>query len=117
MKKWYDKNATLRNFRVGDKVLVLLPLQDHPLQARYFGPYSVAKKVNEVDYVINTPDRRKAQRLCHVNMMKPYVERTESSGQPVKHTVPVLAVKKGPVDPVVVPSVCDVTSDNMKLMY
>ena len=115
MKKWYDKNAKQRHFRVGDKVLVLLPLQNHPLQARYFGPYSVAKKVNEVDYVINTPDRRKAQRLCHVNMMKPYVERAESSEQPVKCTVPVLTVKKGPEDPVVVPSVGDVTNDSMKL--
>lgn len=62
MKLWYDKNAKQRCFKVGDKVLVLLPLQNHPLQARYFGPYSVAKKVNEVDYVINTPDRWKAQR-------------------------------------------------------
>ena len=57
MKMWYGKNAKQRHFSVGDEVLVLLPLQSHPLQARYFGPYSVAKKVNEVDYVINTPDR------------------------------------------------------------
>ena len=115
MKKWYDKNAKQRHFRVGEKVLVLLPLQNHPLQARYFGPYSVAKKANEVDYVINTPDRRKAQRLCHVNMMKPYVERTESSRQSVKCTLPVLSVRKGSIEPVVVPSVCEVTSNSMKL--
>ena len=115
MKKWYDKNAKQHHFRVGDKVLVLLPLQNHPLQARYFGPYSVAKKVNEVDYVINTPDRRKAKRLCHVNMMKPYVERAGNKEQPVKRPVPVLAAMKGPVDPVVVPPVCNITSDSMKL--
>ena len=55
-----------------------------------------------MDYVINTPDRRKAKCLCHVNVMKPYVERAGNSEQPVKHPVPVLAVKKGTVDPVVV---------------
>ena len=115
MKRWYDKNAKQRHFRVGDKVLVLLPLQNHPLQARYFGPYSVAKKVNEVDYVINTPDRRKVQRLCHVNMMKPYVERAGSGEHPVTRTVPVLVVEKGPIDPVIVPSVGDVAGDSMKL--
>ena len=67
-----------------------------------------------MDYVINTPDRRKAKCLCHVNVMKPYVERAGNSEQPVKHPVSVLTVKKGPVDPVVVPSVCNVTSDSMK---
>ena len=70
MKKWYDINAKQCHFRVGDKVLILLPLQNHPLQVRYFGPYSVAKKVNEVDYVINTPDRQKTKCLFHVNMIK-----------------------------------------------
>jgi len=112
MKRWYDRNAKQRHFKVGDKVLVLLPLQNHPLQARYFGPYSVARKVNEVDYVINTPNRRKAQRLCHVNMMKPYVEGTEEVEHLATRTVPVLAVEKGSV---VVSPVYEVASDNMKL--
>ena len=35
MKLWYDKQATLCKFQVGDKVLVLLPLQNHTLQAWY----------------------------------------------------------------------------------
>ena len=30
------------------------------------------KKTSDVDYVINTPGRRKSTRLCHVNMLKPY---------------------------------------------
>ena len=30
-------------------------------------------KVNDVDYVIITPDRRKSQRLCHINMLKEYI--------------------------------------------
>ena len=30
------------------------------------------------DYLISTPDRRRATRLCHVNMVKPYFERVDS---------------------------------------
>jgi len=72
MKTWYDKKARDRSFRVGERVLVLLPIPQHPLQARYCGPYVVTKKIGELDYVIATPDRRKAKRLCHVNMLKKY---------------------------------------------
>jgi len=42
MKLWYDRKAKLRKFKVGDKVLVLLPLQNHTLQAKYSGPYLVS---------------------------------------------------------------------------
>ena len=72
MKTWYDKKARDRCFRVGEKVLVLLPIPQHPLQARYCGPYVVTKKISDLDYVIDTPDRHKARRLCHVNMLKKY---------------------------------------------
>ena len=70
MKKWYDKNDKQCHFRVGDKV-VLLPLQNYSLQARCFGPYLVAKKVSEVDHIVNTLDKCKAQYLCQANMIKP----------------------------------------------
>jgi hypothetical protein len=30
-----------------------------------------------VDYLIDTPDRKKAQRVCHVNLLKPYLRREE----------------------------------------
>ena len=36
------------------------------------------KKVNEVDYIIHTPDRRKSQHLCHINMLKPYIARDKA---------------------------------------
>ena len=32
-----------RNFEPGDKVLALLPIPGRPLQARYYGPYTVTK--------------------------------------------------------------------------
>ena len=59
MKTWYDRKARVRTFHPGDKVLVLLPIHASPLQARYCGPYTMEKKTSDVDYVINTPDRRK----------------------------------------------------------
>ena len=77
MKIWYDKKARHHTFKVGEKVLALLPLHKQPLQARYCGPYVVTKRVGDVNYVIHTPDRRKTQRLCHVNMLKSYWERAE----------------------------------------
>ena len=40
---------------MGDEVLALLQIPNHPLQARYHDPYVIAKKVSEVDYVVNTP--------------------------------------------------------------
>ena len=75
MKRWYDKHAKRRSFDVGDEVLVLLPIPGDPLQAKYSGPYTVHRKLNDVDYIINTPGRRKQQRLCHINMLKLYEKR------------------------------------------
>ena len=81
MKRKADKHAKARSFKPGDKVLVLLPLQGEPLKAKFSGPYCVKKKLNDVNYVISTPDRRKDERVCHVNMLKEYFEREAS--QPV----------------------------------
>ena len=53
-------------------MLALLPLSNHPLQARFCGPYVVTKRIGDVKYVTHTPDRRKTQRLCHINMLSYY---------------------------------------------
>ena len=60
---------------VGDQVLVLLPIPGHPLQAKYSGPYTIEKKINDVDYVVGTPDKRKEKQLCHINMINLYQAR------------------------------------------
>jgi len=78
MKTWYDKNARRRSFQVGEKVLALLPMPKSPLQARFCGPYLITKKASDVNYIIHTPDRRKSQRLCHVNMLKKYHDREKN---------------------------------------
>ena len=49
------------------------------MQARSSGPYVITKKVSEVDYLIDIPDRRKSQRLCHINMLKVYHQRSKEA--------------------------------------
>lgn len=49
IKLWYNKKVKLHEIKVGEKVLVLLPLHNHTLRARYCGLYLVSVKVNNVD--------------------------------------------------------------------
>ena len=76
MKTWYDRKARSRSFGPGDKVLVLFPLQGNPLQAKCHGPYEISSKLSDLNYVVKTPDRRKSTQLCHINMLKPYHQKT-----------------------------------------
>lgn len=73
-KIWYDKKARHRSYDVGDKVLILSHAPKHPLSARFHGPYTVLKKISDTTYVVSTPDRRRPQTLCHVNMIKRFEE-------------------------------------------
>ena len=84
MKTWYDRKARSREFKVGDKVLVLFPLQSDPLRARFSGPWKIEKKISAENYVVATPGRRKKNQLCHVNMLKPYFEREDESDQEIR---------------------------------
>ena len=59
MKLQFDENAQNRNFDPGDKVIALLPIPGRPLQATYYGPYTVQKKLSDVNYIVNTPGWRK----------------------------------------------------------
>ena len=83
MKQNFDKNTKERSFKSGDKVLALLPIPGRPLQARYFGPYTVEKKPSDLNYIITKPDRRKQKQLCHFNMLKEYVDRNSLNVLPV----------------------------------
>ncbi len=56
-------------------MLVLLPIPGSSLQAWYSGPYVVQEKINDRDYIVATPERRQQSRLCHINMLKPYLHR------------------------------------------
>ena len=78
MKIRYDKRARQRHFKPGDTVLVLLPVPQNPLQAKFFGPYTIEKKLSDLNYIIHTPGQRKQKQLCHINMFKEYFYRNSS---------------------------------------
>ena len=90
MKARYDNHVIDRKFKPGDKVLALLPIPGRPLQERYFGPYTIDKKTSDLNYIINTPGRRKNKQMCHVNMLKEYFDRDSSISKPITvvNTVP-----------------------------
>lgn len=52
-----------------------MPITGSALQASYSGAYEIKGKLNDRDYVVNTPHRRRRSRLCHINMLKPYLRR------------------------------------------
>lgn len=79
MKQLYDRGAERRDFHVGDQVLALLPVVTSPFQAKYVGPYKIKEKISDHNYIIATPERRKSTQLCHVNLLKPFYERTPAA--------------------------------------
>ena len=73
MKSHYDENDQNRHFEPA-----LLPIPGRPLQARYHGSYTVDKKFSDVNYIVNTPGRRKQKQLCTINMLIKYIDRGSS---------------------------------------
>lgn len=73
MQRLFGRKVKSRNFQVGDQVLALLPVLTSPFQARFAGPYTIAKSLPNNNYLLNTPDRRKKIQVCHVNLLKSYV--------------------------------------------
>lgn len=51
-KKYYDRKARLRNMKVGDKVLILLPTDSNNILMQWKGPFTIRNKLNKVDYQI-----------------------------------------------------------------
>ena len=70
MKRLYDRKAVARVFSPGDQVVALLPILGSPFGAKYSGPFTVLRKISETNYVMSTPERRKKEQHCHVNLLK-----------------------------------------------
>ena len=51
-------------------MLVLLPTSQEKLSARWQGPYTVLKRVGQVDYLVDMHDHQKRRRILHVNMLR-----------------------------------------------
>ena len=68
-KHHYDKKASSRKFKVGDKVLLLLPTNANKLLMQWKGPYDVVEKIDTNDYKIQLPSGLKT---FHANLLKKY---------------------------------------------
>ena len=71
MKSVYDKKAKVREFSVGDSVLVLLPIPGQ-FKAKFLGPGIVRRKCSGLNYEVEIPGRRKKYEVFHINLLKPY---------------------------------------------
>lgn len=52
------------------------------MQARFSGPYQIEKKLNDTNYAVSTPDRKRKSHVCHINMLKAYISRDGVKFQP-----------------------------------
>ena len=59
-KAWYDQSARDRVYQVGDKVLVVMPTSTHKLQAQWQGPYTISRRVGDLDYELICGRRKHA---------------------------------------------------------
>uniref|UniRef100_A0A8C5M0U9 ribonuclease H n=1 Tax=Leptobrachium leishanense TaxID=445787 RepID=A0A8C5M0U9_9ANUR len=71
----YNKNARLRVFQPGDRVLVLVPTVENKFLATWQGPYEIIDKVGDVTYKVSQPGRRKPEQIYHLNLLKPWKDR------------------------------------------
>ena len=79
-KHHYDRKTSDRRFQVGQKVLVLLPMEHNKLTLRWKGPYTVQEVVNRMDYRINVNGKSK---VYHANLLKRYHEREQAGSMTV----------------------------------
>ena len=74
MRKNYHQRSKGRQFCKGEKVMILLPTRKSPFDAKNKGPYTIAEKVDDLNYKINTPNRwRKTQllrRICRAGVVR-----------------------------------------------
>ena len=59
-----EKDVMIREFKSGEKVIVLLLIGCHPLQAKYCWPYVIESRLNDLNYILNTHTKRKKSQIC-----------------------------------------------------
>lgn len=73
--RYYNQTARVRQFKPGDRVLVLVPTPESKLFTHWQGPYEVIESVGPVNYKIRQTDKRKPEQIYHINLLKPWVDR------------------------------------------
>ena len=80
----YDKKTRDRSFIVGQKVYLLLPMDNNKLLLQWRGPYKVTRVLNRMDYEIDVNGHTK---IYHANLLKECVEREDSDDAGNDHTI------------------------------
>ena len=57
-----------------------LSVEGKLLNTKLHGPYKIIDKRGPVNYLLETPDRRKKTLLCPINLLRPYIERDNRFG-------------------------------------
>ena len=70
LKVYHDRKSVVREFSVGDYVLVFMPLRKGKLVNQWQGPFIIIKKITEVTYQVDLWTSGKRYRTFHVNCMK-----------------------------------------------
>ena len=86
-----------RQLEAGQQVLILLPTSSHKLLMQWKGPFTVTRKVNKWNYVI---DVNGVERKFHINMLKRYFVREEEEYEPKEESacVAITLEEEGSVD-------------------
>ena len=74
-KQHFDRKAVTRVLKPGDKVLCRIPGMIKKLRESWKGPYTVRKKLNDVDYLVEV--RKGKTKVMHINNLKLFKEREE----------------------------------------
>ena len=69
----FDRKAVCRELEVGDLVLIRIPGLTAKLEESWRGPFPVTKKLNRVNYRVETSKGRAS--VLHINNLKRYFER------------------------------------------
>lgn len=79
MKTQADKKRSFRQFEVGDKVFLKLqpyvqtsvaPRANHKLSFKFYGPYPIIERVNEVAYKLQLPPQATVHPVFHVSQLR-----------------------------------------------
>ena len=78
-KFYLDRKSVVRNFDVGEYVLVFRPIRKSKLENQWQGPYIISKKLTEVSYQIDLGTFGKRYRTFHVNCMRKWTSPTPAT--------------------------------------
>ncbi len=87
MKRLYDRKTERTVFEPEDQVPVSCLLPSSPFEAKFEGPYVIKHRLSDENYIVATPHRRRSTQFYHVNLLKPFYEKSKSNSENSIHSV------------------------------